>query len=140
MAAPDLHSAIQFFVDWRSPARASELLLKRHLDLDGNLFEHLTLVAEALLEGFPLAATLALRAMIDFTLRHGRSSRYAHCARHLEACATMAARVESFGEFEPHGPGGRGAAFCSRLIWPLLDGLRWFNDLVRHPRPPWPTR
>ena len=102
MAAPDLHSAIQFFVDWRSPARASELLLKRHRDLDGNLFEYLTLVAEALLEGFPLAATLALRAMIDFTLRHGRSSRYAHCARHLEACATLAARVESFGEFEPH--------------------------------------
>jgi hypothetical protein len=102
MAAPDLHSAIQFFVDWRSPSRASELLLKRHRELDGNLFEYLTPVAEALLDGFPLAATLALRAMIDFTLRHGRSRRYAHCARHLETCATLAARIESFGEFEPH--------------------------------------
>lgn len=102
MAAPDLHSAIQFLVDWRSPARASELLLKRHRELDGNLFEYLTPVAEALLEGFPLAATLALRAMIDFTLRHGRSRRYAHCARHLETCAILAARSESFGDFEPH--------------------------------------
>jgi hypothetical protein len=102
MAAPDLHAAIKFFIDWRSPARASELLLKRHHELDGNLFEYLTPTAEALAENFPLAATLALRAMIDFTLRHSKSRRYAHCARHLETCAALAAQIKSFGEFEPH--------------------------------------
>jgi len=56
----------------------------------------------ALAERHPLAATIALRAMIDFTLREARSSRYGHAARHLAACARMAERIEDWRAIEAH--------------------------------------
>ena len=34
----------------------------------------------------PLAATIALRSMVDFTLANARSSRYGHAAHHLQSC------------------------------------------------------
>ena len=43
-----------------------------------------------------------LRAMIDFTLREARSSRYGHAARHLAACARMAERIEDWRAIEAH--------------------------------------
>jgi hypothetical protein len=102
MGDPDLLAALQFFLDWRSPARAAQLLVRRHAEIDGNAYEILSPAADALAEGYPLAATLALRAMIDFTLRQGRSKRYRHAARHLATCAEFASRVEEFGAFETH--------------------------------------
>jgi hypothetical protein len=59
--------------------------------------------AEALSERHPLAATLALRAMIDFTLSKARSKRYRYAAQHLAECAGLADRIEDYGTFEPHG-------------------------------------
>ena len=102
MADPDLLVALQFFLDWRSPARAAELLVKRHAEIDGNAFEVLSPAADALVASHPLAATLALRGMIDFTLQQGRSKRYRHAARHLATCGELAVRIEDFGAFEPH--------------------------------------
>ncbi|MEI6097012.1 MAG: DUF6880 family protein, partial [Alphaproteobacteria bacterium] len=64
--------------------------------------EILTPAAEALSARFPLAATLALRAMIDFTLNAGKSSRYQHAARHLAECDALAIQIEDFGTVEPH--------------------------------------
>jgi hypothetical protein len=58
--------------------------------------------AEALSERHPLAATLALRAMIDFTLSKARSKRYGYAAQHLAECAALASRIEDYGTFEPH--------------------------------------
>jgi len=43
--------------------------------LSGDLYELLSLAAEALETRYPLAATLLRRAMIGFTLSHARSSR-----------------------------------------------------------------
>jgi hypothetical protein len=51
-----------------------------------------------------LAATLALRAMIEFSLDSGRSSRYKHAARHFQECASLALAIADFGQFEPHKP------------------------------------
>lgn len=102
MGDPDLLAALQFFLDWRSPARAAQLLVRRHAEIDGNAYEILSPAADALAAGHPLAATLALRAMIDFTLLQGRTKRYRHAARHLATCAEFAPRVEEFGAFEPH--------------------------------------
>ena len=102
MADPDLLAALQFFLDWQSPDRAAELLIKRHKEIDGNRFEYLTPAADALDASHPLAATLMLRAMIDFALKHGRSKRYRHAARHLATCAELAPRIEDFGAFEAH--------------------------------------
>lgn len=102
MADPDLLAALQFFLDWQSPDRASELLIKRYNEIDGNHFEYLTPAADALDASHPLAATLMLRAMIDFAVSNGRSKRYRHAARHLATCAELAPRIEDFGTFATH--------------------------------------
>ena len=59
--------------------------------------------------GTPLAATLALRAMIAFTLTKARSSRYRHAARHFMECESLAAAIKVFGAFETH------TAYAARL-------------------------
>jgi hypothetical protein len=51
---------------------------------------------------YPLAATLLLRAMIDFALKHNRVKRYRHAARHLAECESLATAVSDFGNYEPH--------------------------------------
>ena len=49
-----------------------------------------------------MAATLILRAMIDFALENARSSRYRHAARHLLDCTGLAAAIKDFGDIAPH--------------------------------------
>jgi hypothetical protein len=83
-----------------------------------------TPAADALSGTHPLAATLALRAMIDFSLKNNRSSRYRYAARHLIDCSSLASAIEDFGRFEPHD------AYEARLrrehprkssFWSLVD-------------------
>ena len=79
----DFHHALWFLTTWPALDRTAKLVLQRPQHLDGNRYEVLTPAAEALAGKHPLAATLALRAMIDCALEHARSSRYKHAARHL---------------------------------------------------------
>jgi len=95
-------SALHFLILWPALDRASQLVKQRFTELDGNHYEILTPAAEALSARHPLAATLALRAMIDFTLNAGKSSRYQHAARHLAECDALASQIEDFGTVEPH--------------------------------------
>ena len=105
--------ALSFLVSWTAldrtslasqPAldRAADLIARQGTNLDGNAYEILTAAANALSARHPLAATLALRAMIDFALDRARSSRYKHAARHLMTCAKLASAVEDFSTFETH--------------------------------------
>ncbi|WP_299439401.1 DUF6880 family protein [uncultured Rhodospira sp.] len=96
------HQALWFLLEWPALDRAARLVLARASDLDGNHYGLLTPAAEALAEKYPLAATVLLRAMIDFSLVRARSSRYRHAARHLMDCAGLATRIEDFGALEPH--------------------------------------
>jgi hypothetical protein len=92
--------------------------------LDGDHYEILTPAAEALAGKYPLAATLVLRAMIDFCLRNSRSSRYKHAARHLLDCAGLSSAIEDFGRFEPHDaydPRLRREHGRKSSFWDLLD-------------------
>lgn len=106
---PAVLKALAFLIEWPAPDRAAKLIETRFTEISGDHYEILTPLAEALAPQHPLAATLALRAMIDFALTAGRSGRYPHAARHLAECATLAQRIESFGSFEPH------ASFVTRL-------------------------
>ncbi|AXA40492.1 DUF6880 family protein [Rhizobium leguminosarum] len=101
-AFPDIHPALAFFLRWPAPAEAARLVMRRTAELDGNLYELMTLAAEALAEKHPLAATIALRSMIDFTLDNGRSSRYKHAARHLADGASLAPHIDDFGNTQSH--------------------------------------
>ena len=101
--------AVWFLVRWQSLDRAAKLVTQRVAELDGNLYEILSPAAEALAAKYPLAATLLLRAMIDFTLTQSRASRYGHAARHLRECAGLASAIPDYGSFETHD------AYVSRL-------------------------
>jgi hypothetical protein len=101
-AHPGLTPALGFFLDWPSPDRAARLLIDRHAEINGDHYEFLVPAAVATSERHPLAATLALRAMIDFTLSKARSKRYGYAAQHLAECAALASRIENYATFEPH--------------------------------------
>ena len=77
-------------------------MLSRFRELDGDHYEILNPAADALAGKYPLAATLLLRSMIDFSLTNARSSRYKHAARHLLDCSGLATGIRSFRDFEPH--------------------------------------
>jgi hypothetical protein len=108
-ARPRVTSALGFFLDWPSPERAARLLVDRHAEINGDHYEFLVPAAEAISELHPLAATLALRATIGFTLSMARSKRYRYAAQHLAECAALADRIEDYGTFEPH------ATYVARL-------------------------
>lgn len=101
-AYPDPHRAMGFLVAWPAFAHAAEMTLRRAGEIDGDRYEVLTPAAEALSTKHPLAATLLLRAMIDFTLERARSSRYRHAARHLQECESLAACIDNFSAYPDH--------------------------------------
>jgi hypothetical protein len=105
----DFLRALWFLASWPALNRAAKLVEQRLRDLNGDRYEILTPVADALAGKHPLAATLALRAMIEYALDQSRSSRYKHAARHLLECASLAASVGDFGKYETH------EAFVARI-------------------------
>ena len=54
------------------------------------------------IQAHPLAATIALRSMVDFTLANARSSRYGHAAHHLQSCEQLSRRIADWGEIPSH--------------------------------------
>ena len=101
-AYPNFHLALQFLHQWPDQRRAARLILARHLELDGDSYELLTAVAEALAAQQPLAATLCLRAMVDFSLEMSRSSRYKHAVRHLATCDVLAIKIRDWAGHDNH--------------------------------------
>ena len=99
---PDGHQALYFLLEWPALREANALILDRCGEIDGNYYELLTPASETLKGKYPLAATLLLRAMIDFSLTNARSSRYKHAARHLIECEALALQIDDFGTCEPH--------------------------------------
>jgi hypothetical protein len=97
-----LIQAVSFLVSWPSMDKAAKMVVQRAGELDGNYYEILTPATEALGTKYPLAATLMLRAMIDFCLTQSRSSRYGHAARHLRTCSGLALAISDYGSFETH--------------------------------------
>ena len=119
-----LLQALSFLVSWPALDRAANLVLQHSGEWDGNHYEILTTAADALAHKHPLAATMVLRAMIDFSLTNNRSSRYKHAARHLLDCSSLSSAIEAFGGLEPHD------AYEARLrrqhgrkssFWSLID-------------------
>lgn len=99
---PDVHDALHLLLRWPDVARAASLVVRRARALNGDFYPTLNSAASAFAADHPLAATLVLRAMIDFTLGNARSSRYRHAARQLLACAGLAERIDDYRGFEDH--------------------------------------
>jgi hypothetical protein len=98
----DFHQALAFLINWPAHDLAANLVMARQGELDGNHYEVLTPGAEVLEQRNPLAATLLLRAMIDYSLIHARAKRYGHAARHLQTCEHLAKRIEDFCDRRDH--------------------------------------
>ena len=96
----EVHQALAFLVSWPALEKAASLVLARANELNGDHYEILSPAADALAGKHPLAATLLLRAMIDFALKHNRVKRYRHAARHVAECESLATAVGDFGNFE----------------------------------------
>ena len=102
--------ALAFLVDWRAIERAARLVRLRIGDIDGNRYELLD-PAAAVLEGrYPLAAVLLRRALIEFTLQKGRTTRYKHAARHVREIDSLNAQIKDYAGFETH------EQFTARLL------------------------
>ncbi len=99
---PDPHAALDFLIGWPDLDRAAQLVTRRAGELDGRFYEVLVPAANALAGRYPLAATLVLRAIIDFVLEKGWSTRYGHASRHFAECASLAEGIEDFGAFDTH--------------------------------------
>ena len=98
----NVHRALHFLVTWPALDQAAQLVLSRSGELDGTYYELLTPAAELLEARHPLAATLLLRALIDFALEKARVKRYRHAARHLRTSEALASRIEDFGLTPDH--------------------------------------
>lgn len=106
---PDFSSALSFFLDWPDLVSAAQMIETRSDEIDGNRYDILTPAADVLRERHPLAAVLLWRAMIDYALTEGRSSRYGHAADHLMDCAALDGDIADYGRFPSH------TAYCERL-------------------------
>src|SRR5207249_729191 len=98
----NVHEVLAFLISWPSLDNAAKLVVQRASELNGDHYEILTPAADTLAVKHPLASTVLLRAMIDFSLKNGRATRYRHAARHLSACASNSAAIPHFGAFETH--------------------------------------
>jgi hypothetical protein len=98
----DLREALWFLLHWPEPRRAARLVLTSPQPLNGDGYTLLAPLAELLEKNHPLAATLCLRAMIDFSLKVARSKRYPHAARHLETCQRLAKTIPDWGDIIDH--------------------------------------
>jgi hypothetical protein len=98
----DLEEALWFLLHWPEPHRAARLVLAAPNPLNGDRYYLLAPLAELLEKRQPLAATVCLRAMVDFTLKVKRPKRYPHAARHLETCHRLAAAINDWGELVDH--------------------------------------
>ena len=115
--------ALHFLCHWPALDHAAKLVLQRGDTLNGNDYETLTALADALSARHPLAATFALRAMITFALERARTKRYRHAARHLLECESLAAQIEDFSGHADHVAflgslkqnHGRKASFWARI-------------------------
>ena len=122
---PGFLSSLDFLINWPALDKAADLIIQRKDEIDGNHYEYLLQAAEVLSDRHPLAATLALRAMIEFALTKARSKRYRHAASHLAECADLSRRIDDFGALENH------ATYVARLrcdhgrkygFWGHVDG------------------
>jgi hypothetical protein len=99
---PSADAALAYCLKTRDVSLACQVIDARISDIDGDAYEVLTPLAEALSPQHPLHAVLLWRAMIDFALTRGRKGRYNHAARHLHACAHADAAIITYGSHPSH--------------------------------------
>ncbi|WP_322758748.1 DUF6880 family protein [Synechococcus sp. CBW1107] len=102
-ARPDLFEALSFLLEWPTGLnRAAQVIVQRHGELNGAHDGLFDAAAERLSADHPLAATLALRCMVDFALTNGCTCQCGAAAGHLHTCQQLSSRISDWGEIPPH--------------------------------------
>lgn len=99
---PVIDAALAYCLQIQDMSLASQLILSRHTEIDGEAYDILTPLADALMATHPLAAVLLWRSMIDFALTKSRSGRYGHAARHLVSCASEDMAIPDYDGHPTH--------------------------------------
>jgi hypothetical protein len=102
LAFPVIDAALAYCLQVQDMSLASQLVLSRHTEIDGDAYDILTPLADALTATHPLAAVLLWRSMIDFALTKSRSGRYGHAARHVASCATADMAIPDYAGHPTH--------------------------------------
>ena len=102
LAFPHFSTALDFCLNWPDLLTAAQLIETRADEINGDHYFLLTPTAEALRSRHPLAAALLWRAMIDFALEQGQSSRYGQAADHLADCTSVDADILEYRGFPTH--------------------------------------
>ena len=93
---------LAFLVQWPALPRAARHVIRHSGQWDGEAFEICAPAAERLSPDHPLAASILLRAMVEFALSSGRSRRYRYDAEHLLSCDRLAAEIEDWQGVDSH--------------------------------------
>lgn len=91
-----IETALAYCLQAPDMSLAVQLVTTRHAEIDGDAYDILTPLADALVPTHPLAAVLLWRSMIGFALTKARSGRYGHAARHLASCAAADAQIADY--------------------------------------------
>lgn len=99
---PQFDRALAFLVSWPDLPAASRLVLSRAGEITGADETLMTEAVRRLEGGYPLAATLLLRASIQYVLTYGVATRYADAARQLLEAESLSAMIADYGEYPDH--------------------------------------
>lgn len=99
---PQFDRALAFLVSWPDLPAASRLVLTRAGEINGADETLMTEAARRLEGAYPLAATLLLRASIQYVLTYGVATRYADAARQLLEAESLSAMIADYGEYPNH--------------------------------------
>jgi hypothetical protein len=81
---------------------ASQVVISRSDEIDGEDYELINYAADLLRERYPLAAVLLLRSMIDFAVINRRSVRNKYVVNHLQDCERLDFDIDDYGVFPTH--------------------------------------
>lgn len=98
----DVHKALEFLIKWPSLDIAAQMIKARFHEIDGRYYELIAPAVRVMEARHCLAAALLHRTQINFALKHARSKRYRHAARHLQACESMDGAIADYGLFPDH--------------------------------------
>jgi hypothetical protein len=124
-ASPHLCSALAFFIAWPRLDRAAQLVLDKRTLWEGRHYTPLGEAAAVLEEGFPLAATVLYRTLLNDILARAKSPAYGHGARYLASLGELAGFVPDVAGVEDHAAyllGLRKAHGRKVGFWSLVDG------------------
>lgn len=97
------HTDAAFLVDVEQFDAAQTYLLERVSQLNGDYYQNLLPLAEAMeTEGRALAATILYRALLDSILRRARTKTYYYGARYLKKLDRFARRISDWSGFDDH--------------------------------------